>query len=94
MNAVLLERQLIEARIHADALNRTAEQLKALEASLRSEEIDRIIEEIYGTPRILEDFSAGELIIALYDSLSDTEHQISEIISLIDRIDLEEYIEE
>ena len=50
MNAVLLERQLIEARIHADALNRTAEQLKALEASLRSEEIDRIIEEIYGDP--------------------------------------------
>ena len=43
MNAVLLERQLIEARIHADALNRTVEQLKALEASLRSEEIDRII---------------------------------------------------
>ena len=94
MNAVLLERQLIEARVHADALNRAAEQLKALEASLRSEEIDRIIKQIYGSSQILEDYSVGEVIIALYNSLSDTGHQLSEIISLIDRIDLEEYIEE
>ena len=94
MNAVLLERQLIEARIHADALNRTAEQLKALEASLQSEEIDRIIKQIDGFPQILEDHSVGEVIIALHNSLSDAEHQLSEIVRLIDRIDLEEYIEE
>ena len=43
MNANLLERQLTEARIHADALSRTVQQLEALKTSLQSEEINRIV---------------------------------------------------
>ena len=83
MNAALLERQLIEARIHADVLNRTAQQLEVLKASLQSEGITRIIEDLTSTPQTLNEDLLREEIRPLCTSLEKTSMQLVEIIDLI-----------
>ena len=90
MNVDLLERQFIEVQIHAEALKHTVKQFEAFKVSLQSEEINRIVEQMH----LLHENLAGEVIIPLYDSLSETERQLSEIIRLLDGLDLEEYLEE
>ena len=83
MNANLLERQLTEARIHADALSRTVQQLEALKTSLQSEEINRIVVEMSRTPQILREDLLREEIIPLCTSLEETSMQLQEIADLI-----------
>ena len=83
MNANLLERQLTEARIHADALSRTVQQLEALKTSLQSEEINRIVVEMSRTPQILREDLLREEISPLCTSLEETSMQLQEIADLI-----------
>ena len=83
MNANLLERQLTEARIHADALSRTVQQLEALKTSLQSEEINRIVVEMSRTPQILREDLLREEIRPLCTSLEETSMQLQEIADLI-----------
>lgn len=82
MNANLLERQLIEARIHADALSHTVQQLEALKTSLQSEEINRIVVEMT-TPLILREDLLREEIRPLCTSLEEISMQLQEIADLI-----------
>lgn len=84
MNKHLLERQLIEARIHADTLSHIVQQLEALKTSLQSEGIDRIVLEMAGVTPILEqDDLLREEIIPLCTSLEDASRQLEEVANLI-----------
>ena len=83
MNARLLERQLTEARIHADALSHTIQQLEALKTSVQSEEIERIVVEMCQTPQILSEEVVDEEIRPLCISLEESARQLQEIADLI-----------
>ena len=87
MNTDLLERQFIEAQVHADALKRTVQQFEAFKASLQSEKINQIVEELDS----LHDFTLLEKVIApLADSLSETVRELQDIDNLLLRLDIEE----
>lgn len=84
MNAHLLERQLAEARIHADTLSHIVQQLEALKISLQSKEIDRIVLEMSPAPQILSQENVlREEIRPLCTSLEDTSEKLHEIADLI-----------
>ena len=78
MNARLLERQLIEARIHADTLSRTIQQLEALKTSFL-EATDDIIIEMGRIPQILEEECCDTEIRPLCTSLEKSAMQLQEI---------------
>ena len=85
MNAHLLERQLAEARIHADVVSRTVQQLEALKTSLQSDEIDRIVLEMSRTSLILsQERLLEEEIRPLCTALEETSMQLEEIADLIE----------
>ena len=84
MNARQLERQLAEARIHADALSHIVQQLEALKASLQSEGIDEVIAEMSRAPQILsQEGLLQEEIRPLCTSLEETSMKLQEIADLI-----------
>ena len=91
MNTDLLKRQFIEAQVHAEALEHTVQQFEAFKASLQSEKINQIVQELDSDQH---NFTLLEKVIApLGDSLSDTARQLHEIENLLLRLDFE-YLEE
>ena len=82
MNQERLERQLIEARIHADILSHAVQQLETLKTSLQSEEINQVVLKMM-TPLTLREDLLREEILPLVTSLEEASEQLYKIAELI-----------